>query len=231
MKPLTFLVLLAICVSMAPLNAQAQLVTPNEAQALRDFRRSGGPNSLSTLAQLREDRGAWSQAASSWRWLKKHYGREKRQTDSSAPAYTWAQLADFHLHRLARKRNLKAKPPRMTAQLRRRIAEAALKFGNQPPVAQLDFAAQADLDGDLVDEIVFLGSNGPLGRRKRDQMGIARWNGRDYRVVWQTTRDIPFMVHVADEDGDGWKEVFLGYEPETDNAATLFFNGQSVVFW
>ncbi len=230
MKLFPIFVVSALCLSTVPLGASAQAVTRDEAQALIDFRRSGGPNSLSTLALLREQRGAWDEAAASWRLLKKRYGKKKRQRDSSAPTFTWAQLADFHLQRLARKRSLKAHPPRLTEPLRRRLADAALRFGNNPPGDQLDFAAQADLDGDLVDEMVFVSRVGPLGKRTRIIMGIARFDGRDYRVAWQT-KGSPALLHVTDEDGDGWKEISLGYEPETDNGATLYFNGKSVIFW
>jgi hypothetical protein len=91
-------------------------------------------------------------------------------------------------------------------------------------------AVQADLDGDGIDEWVYKGSNGPLGKRTQKVWGIARWNGKAYRVVWKGSTPAPFMIHVRDEDGDGWKEVFCGWTPDSDDAATLYWNGQSALF-
>jgi hypothetical protein len=219
----------ALTISLLP--AGADDLATREASWLSEFQRTGEPMALGHLAMVREERGKWQEAAASWHLLGKKWGTKRRAATSSAPTSTWKALADFHLQRLARKRNLVARPPQMTSALRRRVANAAIQFGDSPPADQLDILVQADLDGDLIDELVFVGSSGPLGKRTRKIMGIARWNGRQYREIWRTTKAIPFMVHVVDEDADGWKEVFCGYTPDSDDAAKLFFNGTSVVFW
>ncbi|MBW3637050.1 MAG: hypothetical protein KY445_11415 [Armatimonadetes bacterium] len=230
MKTLKLLVIWPLCVAISH-SAGADTLAQQEANWLKEFRRTQEPTALAHLAMVREERGLWSEAASTWQWLDKRWGSRVISSQSRSPAATWHQVVDFHLHRIARKRNLGAKPPRVTPQLRRRLADAAIQFGNRPPVDQLDFVAQADLDGDSVDEIVFLGRSGPLGKRTRKMLGIARWNGTGYRVVWKTTQPIPFMMHVVDRDADGWKEVFLGYTPDSDDVATLYFNGQSALLW
>jgi hypothetical protein len=90
---------------------------------------------------------------------------------------------------------------------------------------------QADLDGDAIDELFFIGSNGPHGKRVKNTIGIARWNGKSHVVIWKSRRRIPFMAHVIDYDGDGWKEIFCGYTPDSDDAETLYFNGKQVLFY
>lgn len=61
-------------------------------------------------------------------------------------------------------------------------------------------------------------------------MGIAKWDGKSYQTVWKSKSRVPFMVREVDQDGDGWKELFFGYTPDSDDAATLYFNGQQVLF-
>ena len=61
-------------------------------------------------------------------------------------------------------------------------------------------------------------------------MGIAKWDGRRYKIVRRTEKAIPIMVDVVDEDGDGWKEITCGYQPDTDDVAKLYFNGKDAMF-
>jgi hypothetical protein len=168
------------------------------------------------------------------------------QTDAQTLQRTnpsWGEAANFFIQRLQRKLNLHSnftlrhREPAQNQQhqqqndhSRRQLAEAAMSFTDSPSVDQLDLAVQADLDGDAIDEMFYIGKSGPLGKRTKKTMGIAKWNGKAYRVVWRTAIAVPFMVHVTDEDGDGWKEIFCGYEPDTDNVATLYFNGQTALF-
>jgi hypothetical protein len=194
---------------------------------------------LLPLALVRERQGKDREAIATWALAKKLWGSKQMPKHSTAPTRSWSETADFFIHRLQRKINLRSKtdPGRSVAsqgqrdqQSRRRLAEAAMSFADSPSVDQLDLAVQADLDGDMIDEIFYIGKSGPLGKRTKKTMGIAKWDGKAYRVVWRTATSIPFMVHVTDEDGDGWKEIFCGYQPDTDDAATLYFNGRTAMF-
>ncbi|HEX8237543.1 MAG TPA: hypothetical protein VF600_16415 [Abditibacteriaceae bacterium] len=182
---------------------------------------------------VRERQGKDEEAIDTWALAKKLWGPKQMPRHSSAPTRSWSEAANFFIHRLQRKINLRrpiSPQSQQPQQLRHQLAEAAMSFADSPSVEQLDLAVQADLDGDMIDEIFYIGKSGPLGNRTRKTMGIARWDGKAYRVVWRTATAVPFMVHVTDEDGDGWKEIFCGYEPDTDNAATLYFNGQTALF-
>jgi hypothetical protein len=104
---------------------------------------------------------------------------------SNAPTQSWGGTADFFTHRLQRKINLRSKSnlrlretphdqqrhQLQNAQLRRQLAEAAMSFADSPSVDQLDLAVQADLDGDAIDEIFYIGKSGPLGKRTKRTMG------------------------------------------------------------
>jgi hypothetical protein len=89
---------------------------------------------------------------------------------------------------------------------------------------------QADLDGDGVDELFYKGFSGPLGKRTRQVWGIAKWDGTRYKTVWRGPQPVPFMLHIRDSDADGWKEIFCGWTPDSDDAATLYWNGQNAIF-
>lgn len=188
---------------------------------------------LAQLAFVREQRGRYNQAIATWRLIKRmHYGK-RPPNESSAPDYTYGQIADFCILRLRRKKNLSNHSSKLSKQLRRKIAKAATDFGDQignyTTISQLDLSVQADLDGDSIDEFFFVGKHGPLGKRTTKSMGIAKWDGAKYQVLWQSRKSIPEMIHVVDENGDGWKEIHCGFEPETDNAATLHFNGTTAM--
>jgi hypothetical protein len=201
-----------------------------EAELSAEFRNNQSSETLLHLALLRERQGKAQEAINTWALAKKLWGPKQTPRHSSAPTSSWSQTADFFIHRLQRKINLSRRVPSQDQKLRRPLAEAAMSFADSPSVDQLDLAVQADLDGDMVDEIFYIGKSGPLGKRTKKTMGIAKWDGTAYRVVWRTATAIPFMVHVTDEDGDGWKEIFCGYQPDTDDAATLYFNGKTALF-
>lgn len=229
MKFLLFL----LCLVGSAILAQADERATRETQWLKDVRSTTGneqANALSYLAIVREERGKFREALATWRMLNQRFGKLKASSAGNSRAHTYGQRAAFFSQRIRRKQNLAAKPPRVSSELRYRLAQAATSFGDAPPGDQLDMAVQADLDGDGIDEWVYKVSNGPLGKRTQKTWGIARWNGKAYRVVWKGSTPVPFMIHVRDEDGDGWKEVFCGWTPDTDDAATLYWNGQSVLF-
>jgi hypothetical protein len=211
--------------------ASAQDQARREVELMHEFRARPHPEALRDLALVRERQGKHREALSTWSLLKQRWATKPMASLSSAPSATYGRVADFFMHRIQRKINLAARPLAMTAQLQRRVANAAMQFGDQPVVDQLDLSVQADLDGDGIDELFFKGSNGELGKRKPALMGIAKWNGQKYQVVWRTARPIPFMTHIVDEDGDGWKEIFCGYQPDSDDAATLHFNGKEAMFY
>jgi hypothetical protein len=211
--------------------ASAQDQAQREKELLREYQSRPHPEALRDVAFARERQGKHREALATWSLLKQRWGTKRMPSISSAPSSTYGRVADFFMHRIQRKINLATRPVTMTSALRDRLANAAMQFGDQPVVDQLDLSVQADLDGDGIDEIFFKGSNGELGKRKPALMGIAKWNGQKYQVVWRTARPIPFMTHIVDEDGDGWKEIFCGYQPDSDDAATLHFNGKEAMFY
>ena len=101
----------------------------------------------------------------------------------------------------------------------------------------IDLSVEADLDGDLIDEVFVAGKYGPLGKRNEPFMCIAKWDGHRYKVVWRAEgkhkpRIFPHSYKIADRDGDGWKEIICNFEPETDNVAVLHFNGtEAMMTW
>ncbi len=191
--------------------------------------KAGTTSEIFGLARVREQKGDFKNALATWSLIEKWRAAGKLPAQGVQSQMLNAPLIAFWKQRLRRKINLAAKPVRIDAALRRRIAHAAMVFGDQSPVDQLDIGVQADLDGDGIDEYFFLGKNGPLGNRKEGATGIASFDGSKYVVAWQTKKRIPVMVWVADEDGDGWKEITLGYTPDSDDVAFLHFNGKDAV--
>lgn len=222
---------LSISVSLGHSNENLQ---QQEDELRREFQTTKSGQDLLHLALFRERHGKEQEAIATWALARKLWGKQQMPRRSSAPTQSWDVTAGFFIQRLQRKINLRndksVQSRQQAQQLQRQLAAAAMSFADSAFVDQLDLAVQADLDGDRIDEIFYIGKSGPLGKRTKKLMGIARWNGKEYRVVWRTEKAVPFMVHVTDEDGDGWKEIFCGYEPDTDNAATLYFNGQTALF-
>jgi hypothetical protein len=202
----------------------------HETNALSQWQKTGDLMALCEVAMMREEQGQFQSARAAWQLLKKRAGNQKMTTPEGPSQLTWAQVADFTSHRLLRKINLSKYPTSLTSAQRLQIADGVSRFKQSAPVEQLDLLIAADLDGDAIDELVYIGSNGPLGKRKKNAMGIAKWDGRNYKIVWKNTKPIPFMVHIVDNDGDGWKEVFCGYTPDSDDVATLYFNGQRTMW-
>lgn len=206
-----------------------------EAELTQEFRKSQGNASskaatLLELALVRERLGKWREALAALDSLKKQYGTVKPENfASSAPQYTGKQLADFFSRRVQRKQN--QKPVVLSRETKFRVAQGVDDWlAKGFAVDQLDLLMQADLDGDSIEEVFYIGSNGPLGKRKKDTMGILKWDGNSYRKAWERKGRIPFMVRELDQDNDGWKELFFGYTPDSDDAATLYFNGKDVLF-
>jgi hypothetical protein len=82
--------------------------------------------------------------------------------------------------------------------------------------------------------VFFAGKYRPTGKRTTGFMGIAKWTGSRYRVVYRAEGKrkpaiMPVAYAVVDSDGDGWKEISLAFEHETDNVATLCFNGKAAM--
>lgn len=220
-------------------SAQGDL-SEREAKLLAQVRAEGGadPQRLVALARVREQLGNLPLALDTWGLLKKFHGDKQALNNSSAPEHTYGEVADFWMHRLRRKQRLAAHPPPSpNRELRLRLAAtaglvAATAWGNRD--GQVDLLVQADLDGDLIDEVFLVGKYGPLGARSESFMCLAKWEGDQYEIVWRHEEEgrfrlFPFSFGIVDRDGDGWKEVSLGFEPETDNAATLYLNGSQAI--
>jgi len=212
------------------LPAHSQSPRERETNALAQWRKKGDLMALRDVVVVREELGQFQSARAAWQLLKSRAGNKKPDMPGFGSNTTWAQIADFTSQRLARKINLAARPTTLSSAQRKQIAEGAIRFKQSPPAEQLDLLVAADLDGDTIDELFYIGSNGPLGKRKQNAMGIAKWDGRNFKIIWKNAGRIPFMVHVVDNDGDGWKEIFCGYTPDSDDAATLYFNGSKVIW-
>lgn len=118
------------------------------------------------------------------------------------------------------------------------MAEAARHVGWQMWAErdeQLDLLVQVDMDGDLVEEVFAVGKYGRLGHRTDPFMCLARWDGREYEIVWRAepkdfiANMFPVAFEFLDHEGNGWKTIQLAFEPETDNVALLEFNGRQTL--
>lgn len=210
-----------------------------EARLLAQVRAEGAsnPDNLIELARVREQMGKLDLAVDTWGLLEKRHGQKTAWNESSAPDHTYGELADFWIQRLRRKRNLRAHPPTPPdAALRRRLWHALHPQGEYAALGgrdgQIDLMVQADLDGDLIDEVLLVGKYGPLTKRTKPFMCLAKWDGSEYRIVWRNNglRLFPFAFDVIDRDGDGWKEIGCGFERDTGNASTLWFNGIAAIW-
>lgn len=239
LKSRLFLLCALLSVSSIAPHAATDTDRDNQAREIeltQEFRRPQGSASskaatLLELALVRERLDKLREALAALDLLKKRYGEVKPENfASSAPQYTGKQLAEFFSHRVQRKQNQKSVVlSRETKHLVAQGVDDWLAKSNN--LDQLDMLLQADLDGDSIEEIFFIGSHGPLGKRKKDTMGIYKWDGNSYRKVWERKGRIPFMLRETDQDGDGWKEIFCGYTPDSDDAVTLYFNGKQVLFY
>jgi hypothetical protein len=226
---------LSIClVGLAGPSQAADTLAQQEAELLQAVRKQpvADAYSLARLAFVREKRGHYQQATAAWNLVKRlHYGKLP-PNESSAPTHSYGQIADFYTARLRRKQWLAAHPPRLSNALRRKLAQAKSYALNHTLHGEghVQMSIRADLDGDLIDEIFAAGTKNSLSKRNEPFMCIAKWDGSGYKVVWRAEgkhkpRMFPFGYRIADEDGDGCKEIMCSFQPETDNDATLLFNG------
>ncbi len=214
--------------------------TQRQAELMRGLR-AGTLEAFETyeLARLTEDLGDLQAALRLWDVIQRQYANETVQNESSAPDWTYAELAAFWTKRIRHKMALPDHPMRpeperlrlMAEELRTSAASGALDGRD----GQTDLCVQTDLDGDAVDEVFMVGAYGPLGRRSEPFMCIAKWDGEHYRIAWRANtggkrmRLFPSGFEIRDRDGDGLKEIGVGFEPNTDNAATLYFNGETAI--
>lgn len=235
LSKLALLLILPTVVFTVPAVSKEDLAK-REAELLAQVRASKYAGPPVELAEVRERRGRYPQALATWGLIKKSWAKRQVTNESSAPNYTYGEWADFVTQRLHRKRKLAAARPRFNVQVQQRTSDwlnhNKLFFLQEE--GNYDFLVQADLDGDFIDELFFVGKYGSLGKRNKPFMGIAKWDGSRYRVVYRATGKnkpiiMPAAYAVVDEDGDGWKEVNLSFEPETDNGATLYFNGKTAM--
>ena len=214
-----------------------------EAQNLGLVRESGYKNleALVELARVREQLGWWQLAIDTWSTIRTLYAQQPLPPhDASAPEPRCGTAAGFYIHRLERKRNLAASPATPpSAETRMLMYAAARNVGHKLWGArdgQVDTLIQLDMDGDLADEVLVIGKYGRLGERIEQFVGLAKWEGQDYRIVWSAGAQdfhgvFPAAVECMDYEGQGWKTVHLGFEPETDNVAMLQFNGEQALVY
>lgn len=235
MKVRALLLIVPLVVTALPV-AGKETLAQQEARLLSQVR--GGQGSLVQLAAVREQRGRYREALATWALVKKQDPKGQVTHDTSAPESTYADLADFVTQRLHRKQNLAASPPRFDQRVHQQAGEWLQKnwFFALQSDGNYELLVQADLDGDFIDEVFFVGKHGPLTRRDKPFMGIAKWDGKRYKVIYRATGKqkpiiMPVSYAVVDRDGDGWKEIRLVFEPETENMATLYFNGTEAIMY
>jgi len=211
-----------------------------QAELLRGLR-AGTLDAFETyeLARLTEDLGDLPTALRIWDVIERRHGSETVHNESSAPDWTYAELAAFWTRRIRHKMALPGRPVLPDADLLRRLGQHARTSAQASALngrdGIVDLSVQTDLDGDGIDEVFLVGKYGPLDRRDESFMCVAKWNGSEYRVVWRANtgdkrmRLFPSMFEIRDRNGDGLKEIQVGFEANTDNAASLYFNGETAI--
>jgi hypothetical protein len=193
------------------------------------------------LARLSEHVGQLDTALEVWDAIGMRYADQTVHNESSAPDVNHAEAARFFRARIRLKQKGAGRQPRPDAEALRKMADVRrnreverLALDGRDGLITLD--VETDLDGDGVDEIFMVGYTGaPWDERRRPFMCIAKWFAAEYHIMWHSDaggrwwRLQPSMFDVVDYDGDGIKEIGLGFEPNTDNAAMLYFNGSSVL--
>ena len=190
------------------------------------------------LARLSEAFGEYDTALELWQMLGVTYKGQPFPNSSSAPTCTLDEVASFFQTRVRMKASRAGRPmPPDRSALREMgsavAADAEVQALEDWP-GHVALSVQADLDGDAIDEIFMVGQQ-VTGHDVHPFICIAKWQGYRYGIVWRSGEDgksmplPPKTIRVSDYDGDGIKEVTLGFEFATDNAATLYFNGSSVV--
>jgi hypothetical protein len=202
---------------------------------------AGNPENLLELARVRVALEQYQKALDTYGLLKKLHGAKPVETEWVSPDRNYGRLADFWTVRLRGRLNLGADVPPPDAALRRKLGLAAHETAGTDPVPggqwMVELSLQVDLDGDLVDELFVVGGTRLPARENQPVMYLARWDGTAYTRVWRATQaDFgefwPYGYDVIDIDGDGWKEIRLGFQAEPgDDVAFLHFNGHSVLLW
>ena len=211
-----------------------------QAELLRGLR-AGTLEAFETyeLARLTEDLGDLPTALRIWDVIERRHSSEIVHNESSAPDWTYAELAAFWTQRIRHKMALPDRRVLPDAELLRRLGEQARATAQTNALngrdGIVDLSVQSDLDGDGIDEVFMVGKYGPLGRRDEPFMCVAKWTESEYHVVWRAnTGDkrmllVPSMFEIRDRNGDGLKEIQVGFEANTDNAASLYFNGETAI--
>ncbi len=202
---------------------------------------AGNPENLLELARVRVGLGEYQKALDTYGLLKKLHGTKPVETEWVSPDRNYGRLADFWTVRLQRRLNLGASVSPPDPALRRKLGLAAHETAGTDPVPggqwMVELAVQVDLDGDLVDELFVVGGSRLPARGNEPVMYIARWDGTAYTRVWRATqadfgKSWPYGYDIIDIDGDGWKEIRLGFQADPgDDVAFLQFNGHRVLLW
>lgn len=231
-----------LCVlSLTRAAADDDWAVERQAELLRDLRAGQlGAEQTHELARLTERLGDLEAALRVWEIIERRYPGQVVPNESSAPDCTYGELAAFWMKRVRHKMSLPEHPMRPDADRLRLMGEEVRASAQSGALngrdGQVDLCIQTDLDGDAVDEVFMVGKYGPYGQRDEPFMCIARWDGTEYRIAWRANtagkrmRLFPSMFEIRDLDGDGLKEIQCGFEPNTDNAAMLYFNGETAMF-
>lgn len=207
--------------------AEPESLAQREARLAAAFKKAPEVQTLEELAMVREKAGLFNKAEATWGLLVSRYGAQESSYSDDKKRLTYAQLAVWMRHRLTRRRNL-ARRGKASSQQYRRAWYARNNYVENPPVTHLHAYRDIDLDGDGIEEVVYYGRSGPLGKGRRNSMSIARWDGIDrFRPIWSQDGRQP--VEVEYKEGDDFGELVLVFTQESDDVMTLYFNGRSFI--
>lgn len=224
---------LLVCLIMgAPALAQPDSLASLERDLLAKFRKNPKEAPLQQLAETREEAGLFDKAEATWSLLVKNYGAQPTIYFNETKDLTYAQLATWMRHRLARKRNL-AKNGKATNQQYRRAWHAQPGAGGSS-----DYAAERtiDLDGDGIEEVILM-----KYRQNSDEprfINIYKWDGiGNFIPVFSTLQDwtnpleMEYQDYQADEMKDGFAEVLMITKktPQQIDGYLLLFNGREFI--
>lgn len=217
----------------APALAQDGFLAKQEQRLLADYRKSPTPDTLRQLAEIREEAGLFDKAEATWALLVKNYGIQPTIYFDETKDLTYAQLAAWTRHRLARKRNL-AKRGKATNQQFRRATYARYKFTDS---MESDAERTIDLDGDGIDEVILM-----KYREEDDQpryIYIYKWDNigsflpvfSTLMTNWFNPIEMIYQDYKADDMNDGFAEILMitKKSPQQIDGYLLFFNGRSFI--
>ena len=216
----------------APTLAQSDSLARQERNLVAEYRKKPTAATLQRLAETREEAGLFDKAEATWSLLVKNYGAQPTIYFNETKDLTYAQLAAWMRHRLARKRNL-AKNGKATNQQFRRAWHAQPGAGGS---GDYDAERTIDLDGDGINEVILM-----KYRQNTDQprfINIYKWDGiGHFTPVFSTLQDwtnpieMDYQDYQSDEMKDGFAEILMitRKTPQQIDGYLVLFNGREFI--